>query len=610
MCSPDIPAPPDPKETASASASTNIGTAVANAQLQNPNIVTPDYSTTTAQTGTYQWTDPYTGQTYDIPTSTQTTTLSPALQAAKDNSNAALVSASGAAANMASGLGPVDLLGGLPSGGSAANVYRPNYRSDAGLLTSFGGAGNVNNAIAGAGNIQTGVNNNTQAQSTFGSAGEVQRSIADAGQIQRQINNNGQAQSTFGDAGDITRTYGTDFSQDRRRVEDALRERMNPQLQQSRAALENRLVNQGLRPGSEAYNRAMDEALRQENDAQLGVILAGGQEQSRLANLEAQRAGFENAAQQQAYMQAMGRGEFANNAVAQNFAQDAARGQFANAAQQQQFGQNAAQGQFANSAQQQQFQELLARAGFGNQAQAQNFGQDVARMEAANAAQAQRFGQNAQQAQFGNSAQQQAYDQLLGRAQFGNAANQQAFTNANAAEAASRDSSMQDFGLAEQERGARLGELSSERGRSISELMTLLTGASPGQVNPAAPNIGGIPTTDVAGLINQNYDSRVNNAMAQYQHQQQTWGGVLGLLGSVASGAAAFSDRRVKKDIRKVGHINDLGLYEYRYKGEPRSAPKRIGVMAQEVQKKKPEAVIETPGGILAVNYGKIAEDA
>jgi hypothetical protein len=71
------PQPPDPKQTAAASTSTNVGTAISNAFLGNVNQVTPQGTLTYDQTGSYNWSDPYTGRTYPIPTFTATQTYSP-----------------------------------------------------------------------------------------------------------------------------------------------------------------------------------------------------------------------------------------------------------------------------------------------------------------------------------------------------------------------------------------------------------------------------------------------------------------------------------------------------------------------------------------------------
>ena len=89
MGKPKAPEPPDPRETAAASTSTNIGTAIANASLNQVNQITPDGSLRYSQTGSTTWTDPYTGQVYQIPQYTATQTLSKAQQAIKDQTDAA-----------------------------------------------------------------------------------------------------------------------------------------------------------------------------------------------------------------------------------------------------------------------------------------------------------------------------------------------------------------------------------------------------------------------------------------------------------------------------------------------------------------------------------------
>lgn len=65
------------------------------------------------------------------------------------------------------------------------------------------------------------------------------------------------------------------------------------------------------------------------------------------------------------------------------------------------------------------------------------------------------------------------------------------------------------------------------------------------------------------------------------------------------------SDERMKTDIEKVGKDDETGLtmYAYRYKGDPKSYPKVVGPMAQEVEKKYPE-MVEERGGRKTVNLG------
>lgn len=73
-----------------------------------------------------------------------------------------------------------------------------------------------------------------------------------------------------------------DYSADRQRVEDALFSRLDPQMTAARTSFEQDLFNRGVRPGTEAYDRAMQNLAQQENDQRTSVLLAGGNEQSRM----------------------------------------------------------------------------------------------------------------------------------------------------------------------------------------------------------------------------------------------------------------------------------------------------------------------------------------
>lgn len=83
------PKAPDPVKTAAAQTSTNIGTALAQNQINMTNQVTPDGSLTYSQTGMTTWKDPLSGTVYKIPTYTATQTLSEAQQRIKDQGDSA-----------------------------------------------------------------------------------------------------------------------------------------------------------------------------------------------------------------------------------------------------------------------------------------------------------------------------------------------------------------------------------------------------------------------------------------------------------------------------------------------------------------------------------------
>ena len=265
---------------------------MANAFLNNTNQITPEGELRYDPTGSYTWHDPYTGMDVNIPTFTAT-------QLRSDQQQAIQNQITGAQFNLAG-------MANQQSGQVAQHLAQPFSTSGAPA------AGNIDMLTA---------------------AGDPQRSIGFTGPGQ---------QYTFGDAGAITRDYGPadNYSQDRLRVEDALYGRLNPQLQRERGNIEQRLADQGIRYGSGAYTSAMDDYNRQANDARLAVTQVGGQEQQRLNDMAAQRAGFQNAAQQQAYTQQLGRGQFFNAAQRDAFSQASLNASFNNAAQAQDFSQN------------------------------------------------------------------------------------------------------------------------------------------------------------------------------------------------------------------------------------------------------------------------------
>lgn len=170
-----------------------------------------------------------------------------------------------------------------------------------------------------------------------------------------------------------------------------------------------------------------------------------------------------------------------------------------------------------------------------------------------------------------------------------------------------------------------------------------------GQQNQAAfyaPFVSGQETSNMsaalnaAGLPQQDQQNQINADVAQWNYNQmQPWnqlglyeGAITGTgnpggtsttsqpyfsntganvmsglsgLGSLAlMGTMLFSDRNLKTDIHKIGETDSgFPLYTFRYKGDAPMAF-RIGLMAQDVEKKRPEAVIHTPFG-MAVDYAE-----
>jgi hypothetical protein len=129
-------------------------------------------------------------------------------------------------------------------------------------------------------------------------------------------------------------------------AQSALLSRLEPGITQSENATRQRLANQGLVSGGEAYNNEMRDQGNQENDLRLQAALQG-------INLDL-------AANNQGYSQALQSANFGNQAAGQDFGQNLTAAQQQNAAQGQQYNQLLQNAQFGNTAQGQSLQQQLA----------------------------------------------------------------------------------------------------------------------------------------------------------------------------------------------------------------------------------------------------------
>lgn len=144
----------------------------------------------------------------------------------------------------------------------------------------------------------------------------------------------------------------------------AIMNRLQPQLAQQSAATAQQLANQGITPGSEAYNNAMREQQQGQNDLLSQAALQG--------------IGLDMSANQQGYGQAMGQAQMYNTAMGQGYGQASDAQSQANAAMGQNYGQAGTSAGLYNQAAAQQYNQNLGAAQFGNQAQQQRLQQDLA----------------------------------------------------------------------------------------------------------------------------------------------------------------------------------------------------------------------------------------
>ena len=154
-------------------------------------------------------------------------------------------------------------------------------------------------------------------------------------------------------------------------VANQLMSKMQPTHDYQTKQLETKLANQGLRPGSEAYNRAMNQLGNQQSLERFNALDQSGNEAQRLYNMQMQTA-------QQGYNQNLGAAQFQNQALGQASALDLARMNAQNQAMGQQYGLNQQAAQFQNQLRQQAIAEQAQRRGMSlNEMNALLSGQQV-----------------------------------------------------------------------------------------------------------------------------------------------------------------------------------------------------------------------------------------
>ena len=152
--------------------------------------------------------------------------------------------------------------------------------------------------------------------------------------------------------------------------------------------------------------------------------------------------------------------------------------------------------------------------------------------------------------------------------------------------------------LAAAENNARYQDYGVERGyqqQAIGDAQNLMGGAQ-GLLNNAA-ELPWIGVQAANGAVRQASGGYGTSTTTQKNGLGNT---LMGIAGMGLQGASMLSDRRVKRDIRKIGEYEDgLGKYAWTYVwGEPAE-----GVMADEVAELRPWALGEPINGFATVNY-------
>jgi len=149
------------------------------------------------------------------------------------------------------------------------------------------------------------------------------------------------------------------------------------------------------------------------------------------------------------------------------------------------------------------------------------------------------------------------------------------------------------------------GILSGAAGQQSNLLLQGANAAAGGVTNQAiaaGSGIQGAANAMASGLINQ------SNVQQQNRQNRNNMFLQTGL--AVAQIFSGFSDERLKKNMKKIGKVKDLNLYEWDWKEDAKDVAgcdMSTGFKAQEVKEKYPECVYEAKG-FLAVDYSKLIE--
>lgn len=353
---PKAPPPPDPYATADAQAGVNKETAIAQANLNRINQVTPEGTISYNQIGT---------NSDGTPQYQQVMQYSPEQQALYEQQNSIAQALGGLAQNNI---------------GRVADAQSQTFNFD-GMQPLQGvdfdpSKFNTNLGYSGPG-----------VQQSYNSGGDIKYGFDQGGPLTSNVDVQG-----------IARALGnTDFNQTSKAASDAvygqLTSRLDPQFEQLATRERDRLINSGISENSDAYRRAMDDFGRQRTDAYNTAANQGV-----LTGL---------AAQQQGFNQALNEAQFVNQAQGQQFAQGMDNARLNNAAQGQLYEQNRGTAAFNNQAQQQANAQNAQQAGFNNTAQDQSFQQNLADKSFANTATQQQLGAMSGLAEFNNTLRQQ-----------------------------------------------------------------------------------------------------------------------------------------------------------------------------------------------------------
>lgn len=196
---------------------------------------------------------------------------------------------------------------------------------------------------------------------------------------------------------------------------------------------------------------------------------------------------------------------------------------------------------------------------------------------------AQQFGERSGEGAFYNSAADQALRQRM-------AAGGQEFSEGQ--QAANQQNTIRQQQIAEE---------MQRRGFSLNEIQALLSGqqvSMPGM--PSFNSANRSSGTDYSGAARDQFSA----GMDVFNAQQQALQGAMQGAGSMAM---MFSDRRLKMNVQKsFKDLDGIQWYRYQYIVDGPDGEIHVGVMADELEKVRPDCVLKNYQGYKMVDYGRL----
>lgn len=631
------PSPPDPYQTAAAQAQMNKQTAITQQGLNSTDQYTPYGNLTYRQEGTWSDGTPHFAATQSLSPNEQNL-LNLGEQSKTNLGNFAVNQTDQLQQQLGNpfqinpgSLGPYMALMAQPpanvTGGQtlAETTQGKNAQAAANLQTQIAGhtVAAPQTQFDNAGATQTAPANVAQAQITQapGQIGAI--NSQSAGYIHPTYTAAPGSLNTYMDSyGQPVRQYGIDNNQGlTNQLFGAAMQTYQPQFDRQNEQVQSQLANQGLTPGSTGYDNSMADLYTGQNQLMSQTFLNGqnqafNQSATRSQNafnqgLQAEQTAFNQAdtANQHNFSQGQtAQGQLFNQALQannqnynqaqtsnQNYWQDALNTNAQNFGQQQTSAQNA----FANNlaANQQNYgqreQSAMDRYNSVLGANNQNFNQQ-------HTANTTNYGQLLNNANFNASQLNEASQRLAAAAQSNEALQNQQYTQTTANNQFTAAQNQFNAGMYNANLQNALGMATQARDQPLNELSALMSGSQVQQPKYTSTPSTSVQSPDLIGAVNANYNAR----MQQYQ---STMGGLGSIFGSLG-GLIRMSDERLKEDVERVGQDPETGLnlYTYRYKPETGlgGGLMHLGLLAQDVEKKKPDAVVKHPSGFKAVDYG------